>query len=372
MRIGVNTRLFVKGKMDGIAWFSYEVLKRIVKAHPEHEFVFFFDRPYLDEFIFSDNVKPVVVFPPARHPILWFLFFEIGIKRALKKEKIDLFLSPDGWLCLNTKVKTINIIHDLNFEHHPEFLPLLPRLYSRYFFPLFARKADALITVSNFSKKDIINTYQIPAEKIDVVYNAAAEDFFEIPPHEKEKVRNSLTNGYPYFVFVGSGNQRKNINTQLRAFDLFRDQGYDAKLVFAGTQKYWTKSMKEVYNSLKYQNDVIFTGYVSTKRLNEIISSSESLLYVSYFEGFGVPILEAFSCGVPVITSNVTAMPEVAGDAAILVNPYNMTEITHAMIEIFTNKTLHTELVLKGKKQLEKFSWDTTAYQLWKTIDKFL
>ncbi|MDY0014745.1 MAG: glycosyltransferase family 1 protein [Bacteroidales bacterium] len=370
MRIGVNTRLFVKGKMDGIAWFSFEVLKRMVKTHPEHEFIFFFDRKYLNEFLFADNVKPVIVFPPARHPILWYLFFEWGIKRILKKEKIDLFLSPDGWICLNTSVKTINIIHDLNFEHYPEFLPPVSRWYYRHFFPRFARNANALITVSNFSKNDIVHTYGISKNKIEVVYNAAAEDFFEISDKEKEILREELTDGIPYFVFVGSGNQRKNITNQLHAFDLFRDQGFLAKLVFAGTQKYWTKQMKIAYASMKYHKDVVFTGYIPTKRLNEIISSSHCLLYASYFEGFGVPILEAFSCNIPVITSNVTAMPETAGDAAILVNPYNAEEITNAMMEIFDNNTLRNELTQKGKHQLKKFSWDNTATQLWQTIEK--
>jgi len=372
MRIGVNTRLFVKGKMDGIAWFSFEVLNRMVKAHPEHEFIFFFDRKYLDEFLFADNVKPVIVFPPARHPILWYFFFEWGIKRALKKEKIDLFLSPDGWICLNTSVKTINIIHDLNFEHYPEFLPPVSSWYYRHFFPRFARKANTLITVSNFSKNDIVHTYGISKNKIEVVYNAAAEDFFEIPDKEKQTLREELTDGIPYFVFVGSGNQRKNITNQLHAFDLFRDQGFLAKLVFAGTQKYWTKQMKIAYASMKYHKDVVFTGYISTRYLNEIISSAHCLLYASYFEGFGVPILEAFSCNIPVITSNVTAMPETAGDAAILVNPYYAEEITNAMVEIFTNENLRIELINKGKYQREKFSWDHTASQVWHIIEKTL
>lgn len=370
MRIGVNTRLFVKGKMDGIAWFSYEVLKRIIKAHPEHDFIFFFDRKPLNEFIFADNVKAVVVYPPARHPILWILFFELGIKRALKKEKIDIFLSPDGWICLNTSVKTINIIHDINFEHHPEFLPKLTRVYFQYFFPRFAGKANRLVTVSNFSKNDIQKTYGIPESKINVVYNAAAEDFHEISDSEKEIVRKQLSDGYPYFVFVGSGNQRKNIINHLLAFDLFREQGFNAKLVFAGTQKYWTKQMITVYKNLQYRKDIVFTGYVSTEKLNRIISSSHCLLYASYFEGFGVPILEAFSCNTPVITSNITAMPEIAENAAILVNPYHTEEITNAMIEIFTNDKLRIALIEKGKKQLQKFSWDTTASQLWHTIEQ--
>jgi hypothetical protein len=120
MRIGVNTRLLVDGKMDGIAWFSYEILQRMVRKHPNDEFVFFFDRTPDKKFLFADNIKPVVVNPPARHPFLWYLFFEIGIKKALQKEKIDLFFSPDGWLCLNTNIPTLLVMHDINFEHYPQ------------------------------------------------------------------------------------------------------------------------------------------------------------------------------------------------------------------------------------------------------------
>ena len=117
MRIGVNTRLFLQNKLDGIGWFGVETMKRITRNHPEHEFFFFFDRKPDKEFIFSSNIKPVVLIPQARHPLLWYLFFEHSITYALKKYKIDLFLSPDGWISLQTKVPTLTVIHDLNFEH---------------------------------------------------------------------------------------------------------------------------------------------------------------------------------------------------------------------------------------------------------------
>ncbi len=369
MRIGVNTRLFVKGKMDGIAWFSYEVLQRMVHAHPEHEFVFFFDREYDNTFIFGENVKPVIVHPQARHPFLWILYFEIGIRRALKQEKIDVFFSPDGWLCLGTNVKTLDVIHDLNFLHYPRFSSFWYRKYYNFFFPRFAGKAAFLATVSEFSKKDIIESYHINPERIIIAYNGIAEDFFEIPEKEKIQVQTNLTNNVPYFVFVGTANKRKNVTNILLAFDRFRKKGHNAKLVFAGMNKYWDKEMKSVLQHMPFSKDVVFTGYVSTTDLNKIISSSFALLYPSLFEGFGVPIVEAFACGTPVITSNTTAMPEVAGNAALLVNPLSVEEIAASMEHLFTDKDLRDDLISKGKERISCFQWDKSAEDLWQIIE---
>ena len=368
MRIGVNTRLFVKGKMDGIAWFTYEIFKRIVTQHPEHEFVFFFDRTYNPEFVFAPNVKPVVVYPQARHPLLWFLFFEIGMKKALKKEKIDLFISPDGWACLGTDVKTINVIHDLNFEHNPLFVPFFTRKYYQYFFPRFAQKADRLITVSEFSKKDIAEHYHIDEEKISVVYNAASEDFFKVDEQTKKDTVQRLTGGVPYFVFVGSAHRRKNVTRIMYAFDKFREKYADFKLVFAGSNKYWDQEIKTTYNQLKHKQEIVFTGYISTTEMNQVVSSAMAIVYPSLFEGFGVPIVEGFAANVPVITSNVTSMPEVAGEAALLVNPLSTNEIADAMEQIATDEQLRAKLIQLGKERKQTFSWDQSAPKFWNII----
>ncbi|HPE40222.1 MAG TPA: hypothetical protein PLI77_03940, partial [Bacteroidales bacterium] len=129
MRIVVNTRLLLKNRLEGIGWFSYETLKRITRNHPEHQFYFIFDRPFHEDFVFSENVTPIVSYPPARHPYLWYLFFEFGIPYYVNKIKPDIFLSPDGWMPLNLDCKTVNVIHDINFEHHPEFIMPKPLWY---------------------------------------------------------------------------------------------------------------------------------------------------------------------------------------------------------------------------------------------------
>lgn len=368
MRIGVNTRLLVKGKMDGIAWYAYETLRRMVKEHPEHEFVCFFDRPYPDEFVFGPNVRPVVLHPQARHPLLWHFFFEHSLKKALKREKIDVFFSPDGFLCLHTDVPSVSIIHDVNFEHFPEYLRFSHRRYYRKYFPAFARRADMLATVSSFCRQDIAQTYHIPEKKIKVAGNAAAEDFFPIPADEAEKVRQQWTGGKPYFVFIGTANPRKNIPNQLKAYDAFRAEGNDAALVFAGSRKYWSRKMEQCLESLRFRKEIVFTGYIPTAELNRILSAAVGLLYVSSFEGFGVPILEAFATHTPVITADTTAMPEVAGDAALLVNPQKVEEITLAMEVIFREPEKAESLIAKGRERLPLFSWEQSARQLWEMI----
>ena len=151
--------------MEGIGWVTYEVFSRIVRAHPEHEFIFFFDRPFSKEFIFYKNVTPVVLFPQARHPILFNIWFDYSISKAIKKYQIDLFISPDGMLSLKSKIPQITVIHDLNFEHYPEDLPSNVSKYYSKRFPKFAKKANQIITVSEFSKQDICKQYMIDPKK---------------------------------------------------------------------------------------------------------------------------------------------------------------------------------------------------------------
>ena len=150
MKIAVNTRLLLKNKLEGIGWFTYESLKRIVLSHPEHDFYFIFDRKYDDEFVFAKNVTPIVVGPPARHPLLHFIWYEISIPRVLKRINPDVFISPDAFLSLSSKYPDLIVIHDLNFEHFPEYMPWLWRSYYRYFTPRYAKKAKRIATVSEF------------------------------------------------------------------------------------------------------------------------------------------------------------------------------------------------------------------------------
>src|SRR6056297_1477961 len=159
MNIAVNTRLLIEGKLEGIGWFTLETLKRITNNHPEHQFIFIFDRPWNENYIFSENVTPVVVGPPTRHPFLWYVWFEYQIPRILKKYNADVFLSPDGYLSLSTKVPQLAVIHDINFVHRPKDLPWLKAKYYNHYFKKFARVARRIATVSYYSKEDNTHSF---------------------------------------------------------------------------------------------------------------------------------------------------------------------------------------------------------------------
>lgn len=371
MKIAVNTRLLIKGKLEGIGWFTYENLKRITTRHPEHDFYFMFDRKFDPEFVFAPNVHPLIVHPQARHPFLYYLWFEHSIPRTLKKIGADLFFSPDGYLSLNTDVPSVNVFHDLNFEHYPQDLPLLERKFYRSFFPKYAGKAKRIATVSEYSKSDIVNLYGVDKNKIDVVYNGANESFKPLDEPGQLKVRKTFSDGFQYFLFVGSLHPRKNLARLFSAFDKFKDRDQKGiKLMIVGEKKWWTDSIKNAYDAMKNQTDVIFPGHLSSENLHKVIASALAITYVSYFEGFGIPIVEAFYCDTPVITSNVTSMPEVAGDAALLVDPFSINSIATAMQKLSVDENLRNTLIEKGRQRRKIFNWQKTSERLWSAIEK--
>lgn len=371
MKIVVNAQCLIKDKLEGLGWFSYETLKRITTQHPEHQFVFVFDRPWDQSFIFSDNIKPIILYPPSRHPFLWHIRFDELFPFILFKHKADLYLSTDGWMPLHTKVKTVNVIHDLNFEYYPKDLPFWYRNYYRMYFPRFARKATRLATVSEYSKADIVTKYKVAPEKIDVVYNGCNELYQPASLDVKKSTIQKYSNGQPYFVFVGSLHPRKNLINLFKAFELFKEKQHsDIKLLIVGGKKWWTKEINSTCENMLHKEDVHFTGHVNPSELNTIIGSALAMTYVSYFEGFGIPILEAFYCETPLITSNVTSMPEIAGDAALLADPFSVDSIANAMLEIANNEPLRQELVAKGRIRRQEFNWQNSADKLWKCVEK--
>lgn len=366
MVIAVNTRLLLKDRLEGIGWFTYESLKRITHDHSEHKFLFLFDRPFSEEFIFSENVSPLVVSPPTRHPFLWYYWLEFVLPKVFLKQKVDLFISPDGFLSLSSPIKQIPVIHDLNFEYYPQDIPFIARKYYKRYFPLYAKKATRIATVSEYSKQDIAKNYKIASDKIDVVYNGANKLF---GPYSNSPLPFGLNK--PYFLFVGALNPRKNVARLLQAFDEFKKSApSNIKLVIAGEKMWKTNNVESVYESMQHKDDVIFTGRLGINELKDVMASALALVFVPYFEGFGIPIVEAMYCDVPVITSNITSMPEVAGNAGLLVDPFSIDSIKNAMLKLHKDEALRNQLIENGKKQREKFSWDKTADKLWGCIEK--
>lgn len=371
MRIVVNTRLLLKDRLEGIGWFSYQTLKRITSQHPDVHFVFLFDRPYSDDFVFSENVTPMVLSPQARHPVLYYLWFQLSVKSLLKRLKPDLFLSPDGFLVLGAPCKQVPVIHDINFHHHPSDLKWLTAKYYNRYFPLFAKQASRIATVSEFSRQEIFKHYQIPLEKIDVVYNGINAFFKPLEDAAKKSTRQRYSAGHNYFVHVGSLHPRKNISRLIRAFARFKKASQsDMKLVLAGPEFWGMKDIKLALSESGMQQEVVFTGRLPNEELGKVLGSAMALTFIPYYEGFGIPLVEAMEAGVPILTSNISSLPEVAGNAAIKVNPFDEQDISNGMLRIYNSAAERSELIRLGQIQKQNFSWDRSAQLLWECMLK--
>ena len=370
MIIAVNARMLSQRTPGGVVRYSYETLRRITNQHPEHKFIFIVDRPFPGKRLFPDNVAVVRTFP-SFHPVLWYPWFEAAVPKILKNYHADLFLSTDGFTSLSTDVPAVIVIHDLNFCHYPKDMPVLHSKYFNYFFPKYSKKATVIATISEHSKKDIVNLYHQPPHKITVTYCGTTEEFRPLPEIEKEKVRQELTDGVRYFLYVGSLHPRKNLVRLIKAFEKCKDDiPSNVKLVLAGPKMFKTADINKTWNQMKYKADVLFTGTVSQEKLAKIYGSALALVFVSYFEGFGIPLLEAMHCDVPIIASTRTSIPEICGDAAYFVDPFSVSDIAAAMKTVFLDESLRNALVQRGRIRKNYFSWDRTADLLWECVER--
>lgn len=371
--IAVNTRLLKPGKLEGIGWFTWQTLRRIVTRHPEVDFHFIFDAPPAATFTDFPNVTSHMLIPPARRIVLYKLWFDYLLPRKLRSIKPDLLLSPDGFASLRTEVPQLIVMHDLNFEHHPEWLPKEVANFYRDRFPKFAQIARRIATVSAYSARDIQACYKRDSADIDVVYNGVNDGFQPLEHQAIEEVRRDLTDGKPYFVFVGSLHPRKNVVRLLRAFEKFKDQDQrELKLVIVGSKMWNDPDFDQAVADHRFRDELVFTGRASTEALSRWVAAAEAMCFVPLFEGFGIPVLEAFASGIPLIASNVTSLPEVCGDAALLVDPESEEAIFQAMVRVANDPELRRSLVNKGTERLAQFSWDRTADLLWESIQKTL
>jgi glycosyltransferase involved in cell wall biosynthesis len=364
VKIGVNARfLLPKTHLEGIGKYTYEILFQLCKQHAEHTFYFFFDRPFDKKYIFSDNIVPVVLHPQARHPILFTIWFEWSVRRKMKALDIDVFLSFDGLSALTGSFPEVLVVHDIVFAHKPSYLPWLNRWYLRLVMPRLLKKASRIVTVSQFVKEDVCHHFDIDPSKVNVAYNALPTAFTHIITDTPRPA------DFPYFIVPGAIIERKNTLNILIAFEAFKQndkQGF--KLVFAG--RFMFKPGKEVsllWQKLTEKGDLIHLNKPNDKEMVQWVQHAKALIYASLFEGFGIPILEGMACGVPVITSNITSMPEVAGDAAFCLDPHSSQEITRAM-QWVVEPANGEEMIRRGYLQIKKFNWANSAAVVYENL----
>ena len=373
MRIAVNTRLLLPGKLEGIGWFTHETFSRIVKAHPGHEFTFIFDRRFDQQWIYSHNVNGVVLPPPTRHPLLYRVWFDLVLPWYLARQKFDAFISPDGSLPLRSGIPSLAVIHDLNFEHYPADLPKAYSNYYRSYFPRFAKHATRIATVSGYSKQDISATYAIDPDKIDVVYNGIGEKFRPLDAAAKIEARQRYAAGSPYLICVGSLHPRKNISRLLEAFDrMVSMHDVPHKLVIAGESFWWDDRMKNAWARVRNKERIQFTGRLSQDSLCSALGGADALAFVSYFEGFGIPLAEAMKSGVPVVAANATSLPEIGGDAAVYCDPFDIADISVALHRVITDMPLRAQMIARGQQRARAFTWENSAEALWRSFERMM
>lgn len=369
MRIAVNTIFLQNGQLEGYGHSAHEILSRMVKQHPEHEFIFLFDRAYDQKFVYAENITPLVVPPQARHPLAFKYWYDVAAPMALRRKKADVWLQPFGFASLTTAIPQVLLVHDLAFRHYPQFLPWYHRHYYQLFTAAFLKKARTVVAVSDFTRSDILEKYPVSAEKIKVVKGAARNIFTPISWQEKEEVKQTYSDGTEYFLFTGGIHPRKNLLNLLKAFSLFKKwQRSNMKLLVVGRLAWSYDDVLEKLKTYKYRNDVVLLDYQPDEQLARITAAAYALVYPSYFEGFGLPLLEAMQSGVPIITSNTSSMPEVGDNAALYADPTDPDAIAKHMLHIYRDESLRSRLVEAGKEQAARFSWDDAAEQLWQEL----
>lgn len=320
---------------------------------------------------------------PVKHStfrkILPRLFFEQFIlPRKCKKENIDIIFSTHYTIPYFTRIKRIVAFHDTTFYHFPELHQKIKRFYFKTLIPLSIKKSSAIISVSQSTKDDLLHRFKkLNPEKITVIHHGVdpiKEKEKEIEPISKKIMAKYGLTPQKYLLFVGTLEPRKNIKGLLQAFHSIRESNPNIKdefkLVIVGKKGWFYKEIFEITRKLHMEETVIFTGYVDEDEKQALLLKAFLFVYPSFYEGFGIPILEAMACGIPVITGNVSALPEVAGNAAILINPNDRGEISTAVTGVLSDPELHEELSKKGPEQAKKFSWENTARKTLELIEK--
>jgi glycosyltransferase involved in cell wall biosynthesis len=367
-RIALNARLLIPGRLEGIGGFAHAIFSRWVALRPEHEFLLLFDRMPDAQFQYGPRARSVMLPPPARRPWLYDLWFDAAVPLALRAWGADAFVSPEGFLSRRTGVPQAVVMHDLNFLHRPDWLPAREAAHYRARVGDAARRARQVITVSDFSANDIAARLGVERAGIAVVPNAPAGAYRPREAAERAAARQRWNAGRPYLTFVGSLHPRKNLPGMLTAFEAYRAAGGTADLLVVGDHM-WGDARQP-------QEGVRYVGRLSTGDLAELMGGAEALLYLPFFEGFGVPAVEAFASGIPVVASSVTAVPEVCGGAAAaLVDPYAADApqaAAAALLRLERDPAFWSDRSRAGLARAEAFSWDRSAAQFAAVIDHML
>lgn len=356
MRIGIDARPLSVPK-TGIGQYLREILKVLSVIDSENEYLLYSNRPINLDFPGSDRFHTRI--DRGGIGTIW---LHTRLPRLLRKDRIALFWGPDYAIPMfPQRMAKVLVIHDLTYRYFPETLPRQIVMHLKYCLPFYVKRADLIITDSYSAKSGIIKELKVSENKIKVVHLAAGCK--ENNMVNQDGILNKFGIEKPdYILFVGTIEPRKNVEGIIRCYAKLKEKMINPpRLVIAGGWGWKSENVKRLVTELKLLEKVIFTGYVSDDELAVLYRNAGVLLYPSFYEGFGLPPLEAMSYGIPVICSNTSSLPEVVGDAAIMINPYDIDDMFSALRKVYTDKELRKIYIKKSIQQSKKFSWEKTA-----------
>jgi glycosyltransferase involved in cell wall biosynthesis len=360
MKIGIDAH---SAERDGTGNCTYtqNLILHLTKLDSKNEYLLFVtdrNHPFYKEVEEIPNIRIVQI---RRSPAWWRVF--ISLRRATYREKIDI-LHIQYFAPFTHRGCLVNTVHDLASFRFPEHFSLFERLMFQYLLPGSARKASLIFTASRTSKEDLVTLMRLPEEKIRVAYCGVSERFFS-SIRDPETIRNVCAQyGLvgKFILYVGRIDPRKNITRLIQAYSDLRDKKLiDHKLAIVGKVHLEPEKLQSTLERSNYRDDVHLCGYVSDEHLPVLYSAADVFVYTSEFEGFGLPPLEAMACGTPVVASDISIFREILGDAALLVNPFDMESISSGIYKILSDDLLRNALIEKGRSRVRKFTWENTA-----------
>ena len=348
-------------QMTGVGKYARCLLKSLAEFDRENHYWLFVKEDQFDQY--RPGQENFHIVPQSRilhNRLIRLLWEQIALPVQLLKRKIDLLHSIHYTTPLFSPCKRVITIHDMTFYLFPEKHTLIKRLFFRSIIPAAIKKTNHIFADSKNTRADILKIFNLPTAKIDVVYLVTDPIYrpFDIQSMEMD-LEKKYGIRFPFILYVGTLEPRKNVWRLIQAYaQLSAETHLQHRLVIVGKKGWAYKEIFETLSGLdrKIREKIIFTGYVAEKDLPSLYNAAELFVYPSLYEGFGIPPLEAMACGVPVIASNISSLPEVVGDAGLQVNPLDTEAISGAMREVLTNKGLGTELKKKGIQAAKKFS----------------
>lgn len=370
MKIGIDCRTILdpkSGEAAGVGHYTYNLVKQLLEIDQENKYVLFFDKGIGDAGSFKRKKTEIKFFPYREYKkFLPVAYSHLLIASFIKRENLDVFHSPASTIPLAYSQNSIVTIHDLAIYKNPEWFP--KQFFStKVSVPRSLEKAKKIIAVSECTKKDLIEILKISADKIEVVLNGVEkrDDIDNKDPEDKEKIKKKFDIKQNFILFIGTIQPRKNIAGLITAFDKLRNTSIfnDYQVVIAGKKGWNYKSVFEKVRNKALTKKVLFTDYVSREDKIRLLNAASVFCFPSFYEGFGLSILEAMQQGTPVITSNISSTKEIGEGASLLINPYETTAIAQALKKVLTDNNLRKSLIQKGYSHVKKFSWKKCAQE---------